>query len=294
MLRILLFLGTNIAIMLVLSISLSLLGINGYLKETGGIDMTALLIFSAVFGMGGSFISLALSKWMAKKSMGVRLIESPQNPDEQWLLSTVEWQAREAGIGMPEVGIFDSPEPNAFATGMSKNSSLVAVSSGLLQTMTRDEVEAVLGHEISHIANGDMVTLTLVQGVVNTFVIFFSRVIGHLIDRVVFKVERGYGPGYWIGVIFVQMILSILASMIVMWFSRYREYRADAGGAHLSGRIKMIAALKRLQQSSNASALPDEMAAFGITGEKKINFQKLFMSHPPLEERIAALENSQP
>ena len=206
----------------------------------------------------------------------------------------MEWQAREAGIGMPEVGIFDSPEPNAFATGMSKNSSLVAVSSGLLQTMTRDEVEAVLGHEISHIANGDMVTLTLVQGVVNTFVIFFSRVIGHLIDRVVFKVERGYGPGYWIGVIFVQMILSILASMIVMWFSRYREYRADAGGAHLSGRIKMIAALKRLQQSSNASALPDEMAAFGITGEKKINFQKLFMSHPPLEERIAALENSQP
>ncbi len=294
MLRILLFLGTNIAIMLVLSISLSLLGINGYLKETGGIDMTALLIFSAVFGMGGSFISLALSKWMAKKSMGVRLIESPQNPDEQWLLSTVEWQAREAGIGMPEVGIFDSPEPNAFATGMSKNSSLVAVSSGLLQTMTRDEVEAVLGHEVSHVANGDMVTLTLVQGVVNTFVIFFSRVIGHLIDRVVFKVERGYGPGYWIGVIFVQMILSILSSMIVMWFSRYREYRADAGGAHLSGRIKMIAALKRLQQSSNASALPDEMAAFGITGEKKINFQKLFMSHPPLEERIAALENSQP
>ncbi|MEM7026727.1 MAG: protease HtpX [Pseudomonadota bacterium] len=293
MLRILLFLGTNIAIMLVLSITLSLLGVNRYLTETGGIDFTSLLIFSAVFGMGGSFISLAMSKWMAKKSMGVRLIEQPKNTQEQWLLSTVEWQAREAGIGMPEVGIFDSPQPNAFATGMSKNASLVAVSSGLLQSMTQEEVEAVLGHEVSHVANGDMVTLTLIQGVVNTFVIFFSRVIGHLIDKIVFKVERGYGPGYWIGVIFVQMILSILASIIVMWFSRYREFKADAGGAQLSGRNKMVAALKRLQQSSNTSALPDEMSAFGITGEKKINFQKLFMSHPPLEERIAALENSQ-
>ena len=292
MLRVLLFLGTNIAIMLVLSISLSLLGVNHYLDQNG-VNFTSLLIFSAVFGMGGSFISLAISKWMAKKSMGVRLIETPSNSQEQWLLSTVEWQAREAGIGMPEVGIFDSPQPNAFATGMSKNSSLVAVSSGLLQTMNQQEVEAVLGHEVSHVANGDMVTLTLIQGVVNTFVIFFSRVIGHLIDKIVFKVERGYGPGYWIGVIFVQMILSILASTIVMWFSRYREFKADAGGAHLSGANNMIAALRRLQQVSNTSALPDEMAAFGITGEKKINFQKLFMSHPPLEERIAALEKSQ-
>lgn len=293
MLRVLLFLGTNIAIMLVLSISLSLLGVNQYLNEAGGIDFTSLLIFSAVLGMGGSFISLAMSKWMAKKSMGVQLIETPSSSQEQWLLSTVEWQAREAGIGMPEVGIFNSPQPNAFATGMSKNASLVAVSTGLLQTMTQEEVEAVLGHEVSHVANGDMVTLTLIQGIVNTFVIFFSRIIGHLIDKIVFKVERGYGPGYWIGVIFVQMILSILASMIVMWFSRYREFKADAGGAQLTGRNNMIAALRRLQQSSNTSALPDEMAAFGITGEKKINFQKLFMSHPPLEERIVALENSQ-
>ena len=210
MLRILLFLGTNIAIMLVLSISMRLLGIDTALEQQGGgLNLTGLLIISAAFGMGGSLISLAMSKWMAKKSMGVQLIETPTNQQEQWLLSTVEMQAREAGIGMPEVGIFNSPQPNAFATGMSKNSSLVAVSTGLLNNMTQDEVEAVLGHEVSHVANGDMVTLTLIQGVVNTFVIFFSRIIGHIIDRVVFKNERGHGPGYWIGVIFVQMILSV-------------------------------------------------------------------------------------
>lgn len=295
MLRILLFLGTNIAIMLVLSISMRLLGIDTALEQQGGgLNLTGLLIMSAAFGMGGSFISLAMSKWMAKKSMGVQLIENPSNQQEQWLVSTVEMQAREAGIGMPEVGVFNSPQPNAFATGMSKNSSLVAVSTGLLNNMTQDEVEAVLGHEVSHIANGDMVTLTLIQGVVNTFVIFFSRIIGHIIDRVVFKIERGHGPGYWIGVIFVQMILSVLASTIVMWFSRRREFKADSGGAYLAGRDKMISALRRLQQASNPEPLPDEMAAFGISGGKVDGFKKLFMSHPPLEERIAALENSQP
>jgi heat shock protein HtpX len=294
MLRILLFLGTNIAIMLVLSISMSILGIDTALEQQGGgLNLTGLLIISAAFGMGGSLISLAMSKWLAKKSMGVQLIENPTNQQEQWLVSTVEMQAREAGIGMPEVGIFNSPQPNAFATGMSKNSSLVAVSTGLLNNMTQDEVEAVLGHEVSHVANGDMVTLTLIQGVVNTFVIFFSRIIGHLIDRVVFKIERGHGPGYWIGVIFVQMILSVLASTIVMWFSRRREFKADAGGAYLAGREKMISALRRLQQASNPEPLPDEMAAFGISGGKVDGFKKLFMSHPPLEERIAALENSQ-
>lgn len=294
MLRILLFLGTNIAIMLVLSISMRLLGIDTALEQQGGgLNLTGLLIISGAFGMGGSFISLAMSKWMAKKSMGVQLIEKPTNQQEQWLVSTVEMQAREAGIGMPEVGIFNSPQPNAFATGMSKNSSLVAVSTGLLNSMTKDEVEAVLGHEITHVSNGDMVTLTLIQGVVNTFVIFFSRVIGHIIDRVVFKVERGHGPGYWIGVIFVQMILSVLASIIVMWFSRYREFKADSGGAYLAGREKMISALRRLQQASNPEPLPDEMAAFGISGGRVDGFKKLFMSHPPLEERIAALESSQ-
>jgi heat shock protein HtpX len=294
MLRILLFLGTNIAIMLVLSISMRLLGIDTALEQQGGgLNLTGLLIISGAFGMGGSFISLAISKWMAKKSMGVKLIETPTTQQEEWLLSTVEMQAREAGIGMPEVGIFNSPQPNAFATGMSKNSALVAVSTGLLNNMTQGEVEAVLGHEVSHVANGDMVTLTLIQGVVNTFVIFFSRIIGHLIDRVVFKIERGHGPGYWIGVIFVQMILSVLASTIVMWFSRRREFKADSGGAYLAGREKMIAALRRLQQGSNPEPLPDEMAAFGISGGRPSGFKKLFMSHPPLEDRIAALENSQ-
>jgi len=294
MLRILLFLGTNIAIMLVLSISMSLLGVDMMLEQQGGgLNLTGLIIMSGAFGMGGSLISLALSKWMAKRSMGVKLIETPTTQQEQWLLSTVEMQSKEAGIGMPEVGIFNSPQPNAFATGMSKNSALVAVSTGLLANMTQDEVEAVLGHEVSHVANGDMVTLTLIQGVVNTFVIFFSRIIGHLLDRVVFKIERGHGPGYWIGVIFVQMILSVLASTIVMWFSRRREFKADSGGAYLAGREKMISALRRLQQGSDPEPLPDEMAAFGISGGRTSGFKRLFMSHPPLEERIAALENSQ-
>jgi len=294
MLRMLLFFGTNIAIMIVLSVSMRLLGLDTALEQQGGgLNLNALLIFSAAFGMGGSLISLAISKWMAKKTMGVKLIETPTSSQEQWLASTVEMQAREAGIKMPELGIFNSPQPNAFATGMNKNAALVAVSQGLLDHMTQGEVEAVLGHEISHIANGDMVTLTLIQGVVNTFVIFFSRVIGHLLDRLVFKIQRGHGPGYWIGVIFVQMILSVLASTIVMWFSRRREYKADEGGAYLAGREKMISALRRLQQVSNPQPLPDEMSAFGISGGVPTGFKRLFMSHPPLEERIAALENAQ-
>lgn len=294
MLRMLLFFGTNIAIMIVLSISMRLLGLDTALEQQGGgLNLNALLIFSAAFGMGGSLISLAISKWMAKKTMGVKLIETPTTQQEEWLVSTVEMQAREAGIDMPEVGIFNSPQPNAFATGMNKNAALVAVSQGLLDHMTQGEVEAVLGHEISHVANGDMVTLALIQGVVNTFVIFFSRVIGHLLDRLVFKVQRGHGPGYWIGVIFVQMILSVLASTIVMWFSRRREFKADEGGAYLAGREKMISALRRLQQVSNPQPLPDEMSAFGISGGVPTGFKRLFMSHPPLEERIAALENAQ-
>lgn len=294
MLRLLLFFGTNIAIMIVLSISMRLLGLDTALEQQGGgLNLNALLIFSAAFGMGGSLISLAISKWIAKKTMGVKLIETPTTSQEQWLVSTVEMQAREAGIKMPELGIFNSPQPNAFATGMNKNAALVAVSQGLLDHMTQGEVEAVLGHEISHVANGDMVTLALVQGVVNTFVIFFSRVIGHLLDRLVFKIQRGHGPGYWIGVIFVQMVLSVLASTIVMWFSRRREFKADEGGAYLAGREKMISALHRLQQVSNPQPLPDEMSAFGISGAVPTGFKRLFMSHPPLEERIAALENMQ-
>ncbi len=293
MLRIILFLATNIGILLVLSISMRLLGIDSLLEQQGGgLNLTGLLIFAAIFGMGGAFISLAMSKWLAKKSMGVHLIETPSNATEQWLLGTVERQAFQAGIAMPEVGIFNSPSPNAFATGMNRNAALVAVSTGLLEHMDKGEVEAVLGHEVSHVANGDMVTLTLVQGVVNTFVIFFSRIIGHMVDRIVFKVERGHGPGFWIGTIVAQVVLSIIASIIVMWFSRYREFRADAGGAELAGRNKMIGALRRLQRASQPEPLPDEMAAFGISGSKVAGWKKLFMTHPPLEERIEALERA--
>jgi heat shock protein HtpX len=245
---------------------------------------------SAVIGFGGSFISLAMSKFMAKHSMGVQVIERPSNRTEQWLVDTVQRQARQAGIGMPEVGIFNAPEPNAFATGMSRNSALVAVSSGLLANMGSDEVEAVLGHEVTHVANGDMVTMGLIQGVVNTFVIFLSRVVGHVVDRVVFKTERGYGPAYYITSIVAQIFLSILASMIVMWFSRQREFRADAGGATLAGRGKMIGALQALQRAHEPHDLPGEFAAFGISGGLGSGMKRLFMSHPPLEERIAALQ----
>ena len=289
--RILLFLGTNLAIIVVLSIVLRLLGVERILDEEGvDLNLNALLVFAAVFGFGGSFISLAISKWMAKRAMGVHVIEKPRNSTEQWLVETVRRQAREAGIGMPEVGIFNSPDPNAFATGMNKNSALVAVSTGLMDRMNSDEVEAVLGHEVAHVANGDMVTLALIQGVVNTFVIFIARVIGYLVDRVVFKNERGHGPGFWITTIVAQMILAVLASTIVMWFSRWREFRADAGGARLAGREKMISALEKLRAVHQPTAMPDQMAAFGIRGGMGQGIKRLFMTHPPLEERIMALK----
>jgi heat shock protein HtpX len=291
MTRILLFLATNAAVLVLISIVFRLLGIEGILAENGvDLNLQALLVLSAVIGFGGSFISLALSKFMAKRSMGVQIIEQPRNGTERWLLETVAGQAKRAGIGMPEVGIFPSPEPNAFATGMRRNAALVAVSTGLLQNMNADEVEAVLGHEVSHVANGDMVTMGLLQGVVNTFVIFLSRVVGHVVDRVVFKTERGYGPAYFITTIVAQIFLSILASMIVMWFSRRREFRADDGGASLAGRQKMVAALRALQRRQEPEDLPGEFAAFGISGGLGGGLKRLFLSHPPLEERIAALE----
>ncbi|MEJ1337536.1 MAG: protease HtpX [Candidatus Sedimenticola sp. (ex Thyasira tokunagai)] len=291
MMRILLFLATNAAILVLISFTFRLLGIDGLLQE-GGVDLNlnALLVMSAVIGFSGSLISLFISKWMAKRSMGVQVIESPTTATEQWLVGTVNRQASQAGIGMPEVGIFNSPQPNAFATGWNKNSALVAVSSGLLQQMKQDEVEAVLAHEVSHVANGDMVTLALIQGVVNTFVVFLSRIIGHLVDRVVFKTERGHGPAYYITSIIAEMVLAVLASAIVMWFSRRREYRADAGGASLAGREKMIAALRRLQSAHEPKDLPDQFAAFGIAGGIGGGIKRLFMTHPPLEERIEALE----
>ncbi|BAU47135.1 heat shock protein HtpX [Sulfurifustis variabilis] len=288
--RVFLFLATNIAILVVLSITLRLLGVERILDESGtGLNFNALLIFAAVIGFGGAFISLALSKWTAKRMTGAVVIEQPRNPTEAWLVDTVRHQARAAGIQMPEVAVYDSPDINAFATGMNKNKALVAVSTGLLRSMDRHEAEAVLGHEVSHVANGDMVTLALIQGVVNTFVIFIARVIGHLVDRVVFKNEEGHGPAFWVTTIVAELLLAILASMIVMWFSRYREFRADAGGAKLAGREKMIAALERLK-ASHESHLPDQMAAFGINGRVTRSFARLFMSHPPLDERIAALK----
>lgn len=288
--RIVLFLVTNLAIIAVLSVTLRLLGFERILDESGvGLDYNSLLLFAAVFGFGGSLISLTISKWTAKRLTGARVIEQPRNPTEVWLVETVRRQAQMANIGMPEVAIYDTPEVNAFATGMSKNKALVAVSTGLLAGMTKDEAEAVLAHEVSHVANGDMVTLALIQGVVNTFVIFLSRVIGHLVDRLVFKTERGHGPAFWITTIIAELILGILASIIVMWFSRKREFRADAGGADLAGRQKMIAALERLAAGRTAP-LPDQMAAFGIAGGLGSGIKRLFMTHPPLEERIAALK----
>jgi heat shock protein HtpX len=292
MMRIALFLGTNIAVLLVLSVVMKLLGVDMYLASTGQ-DMTALLIFAAVLGFAGSFISLALSKTMAKAATRAQVIKDPRGETERWLYDTVARQAKTAGIGMPEVAIYDAPEPNAFATGMNRNNALVAVSTGLLRSMNRDEVEAVLGHEVAHVANGDMVTMTLLQGVLNTFVIFLSRILGRIIDQVVFRNERGTGPGYWITVIVLQIVLGILASMIVMAFSRWREFRADAGGARLAGRQKMISALRRLAASSGQSTLPEQVEAFGISGRFGGGLKKLFMSHPPLSARIAALEQAQ-
>ena len=290
--RILLFIATNLAILVVLSITLRILGVDRVLDaDSGGLNYNSLLVFSAVIGFGGSLISLAMSKWSAKHMTGAVVIDIPSNATEGWLVETVRRQAKASGIGMPEVAIYDSPDVNAFATGMSRNNALVAVSTGLLQKMERDEIEAVLAHEVSHIANGDMVTLTLIQGVVNTFVIFLSRIIGHAVDRIIFKTEEEHGPAYLITSIIAQIVLGILASIIVMWFSRQREFRADAGSAKLVGRNKMIAALERLKQQYEPSHLPDKMAAFGISG-KQSQIGRLFMSHPPLDERIAALREA--
>ncbi|MDA7792906.1 MAG: protease HtpX [Glaciecola sp.] len=288
MLRIGLFIITNIAIMVLISIVFSLFGIQGVLAENGvDLNLTALLIYSAVIGFSGALISLFMSKFMAKRSMNVHVITQPQNSDERWLVDAVKRQAKQAGIGMPEVGIFDHTSPNAFATGWNRNNSLVAVSTGLLSHMTKAEVEAVLAHEISHVANGDMVTMTLLQGVINTFVVFLSRIIGHIVDRVVFKVERGHGPAYWIVSIVAQVILGILAQIIVMWFSRYREYRADAGAGKLVGNRNMIAALQRLKTNPDDEGLPTEMSALAINGG---SIKALFSSHPPLDDRIKALQ----
>ena len=289
--RIFYFLATNIAIMLVLSITMRLLGVEPYLNENG-LDLLNLLVFSAIMGFGGAFISLAMSKWSAKRMSGAVVIEEPRTPTETWLIKTVRAQADMVGIKMPEVAIFDSPEVNAFATGITKNSSLVAVSSGLLNSMTKDEAEAVLAHEVSHIANGDMVTLTLIQGVVNTFVMFLSRVIGYVVDKVVFKTERGTGPAFFVTMMIAQFVLGILASIIVMWFSRQREFRADAGAAKLSSAKKMIAALERLKNEHTPSALPEQMAASGISGGVGSGLKKLFTTHPSLDDRIAALRNN--
>ena len=288
--RILLFLATNIAVILVLSIVLRLLGVDGYLQESGsGLNYESLLIFSAVFGFGGSFISLAISKWMAKRATGAQVITQPRNEAESWLLNVVERQARQAGIEMPEVAIYPAADMNAFATGARRNAALVAVSTGLLQSMPRDEIEAVLAHEITHVANGDMVTLTLVQGVVNTFVIFLSRIVGYFVDRVVLKNDSGHGIGYFVSVIVAQIVLGILASTIVMWVSRRREFRADAGSAELNGNQPMIRALERLGRGQPAE-LPEQLAAFGISGGRAGGLKKLFMSHPPIADRIAALQ----
>jgi heat shock protein HtpX len=288
--RIFLFLLTNIAIMVILSVTLRILGVESLLAENGSdLNLNALVIFSGIFGFGGAFISLAISKWMAKRMTGAIVIDSPSNNVQKWLLETVEKQSKIVGIKMPEVAIFPSPQMNAFATGASKNKALVAVSQGLLDSMTQGEIEAVVGHEISHVANGDMVTLTLIQGVVNTFVIFFSRVIGHVVDRVILKNQRGHGIGYFVTTIFAQIILSILASVIVMYFSRKREYVADTGGADLAGHQNMINALKRLGQKE-PEALPEQLAAFGIGEKPKTGWRELWSSHPPLEDRIKALE----
>ncbi|MGZ5052550.1 MAG: protease HtpX [Methylobacter sp.] len=290
MMRILLFLATNIAVMAVISIVFNVLGLRGILDAQGiDLDLNSLLVMSAIIGMTGSFISLAMSKWTAKQTMGVQLIDRPQNQTEQWLVGIVAQHAQKAGIGMPEVGIFEASEANAFATGMNRNSALVAVSSGLLQRMNRDEIEAVLGHEITHVANGDMVTMALMQGVLNTFVYFFASIIGHVVDRVVLQNERDHGIGYFLAQMVAQIALGFLATMLVMWFSRYREFKADAGGAKIAGRNKMIAALRALQREYEPKDLPGQLAAFGINGP---DVKSLFMSHPPLEERIAALQNA--
>jgi len=287
--RIVLFLITNLAVVFVLSIVLELLGVGPVLNQQG-LDMGNLIMFAAVFGFGGSLISLVISKWTAKRLTGARVITSPSSEAEVWLVETVRRQALKANIGMPEVAIYDAPDANAFATGMNRNNALVAVSTGLLRIMDRNEVEAVLAHEISHVANGDMITLALIQGVVNTFVIAASRVAGYLVDRLIFKTERGHGPGFFIVSMIAQLLFGLLASIIVCWFSRQREFRADAGAAAISGREKMIAALQKLRLSADKPHLPDQVAAFGISGNTGGGLKRLFMTHPPLEERIEALK----
>ena len=289
--RIFYFLVTNLAIVLVLSITMRLLGVEPFLNANG-LNLNSLLIFATVMGFGGAFISLAISKWSAKQMSGAVTIENPKTPDEIWLMNIVKKQSQAVDIQMPEVAIFNSPVVNAFATGMSRNSSLVAVSSGLLEMMTKDEAEAVIGHEISHIANGDMVTLTLIQGVVNTFVLFFSRVIGYTVDKVIFKTRQGTGPAFFITMIISELLLGVLASIVVMWFSRQREYRADFGGGQLAGKQKMIAALQRLKTQYETSALPKSIAALGISGEQGIGLKELFSTHPSLDDRIARLQQS--
>ncbi len=291
--RILFFIITNIAILLVLSIFLSLTGFTGILQNNGvDLDYDSLMLFSLVFGMGGSFISLYMSKWMAKSMAGVKVIKTPSNEFEKWYFEVVQKQSEILDIKMPEIGIFQSEGPNAFATGSSKNSSLIALSTGLMNAMNRDEIEAVIGHEMSHVANGDMVTLTLIQGIVNAFVIFFSRIIGHFVDRVILKNERGYGIGYFVTTIFAQIILAILASTIVCWYSRRREFHADYGGARLTSKESMIASLRALEKYS-AGKLPDQMLAFGISNKgSSTMIRKLFSTHPPLSLRIQALEEA--
>lgn len=288
--RIFLFVVTNLAIVLVLSIVAQVTGLDAWLAQQGD-SLGGLLVFAALFGFTGSLISLAISKWMAVRAMGVRIIHQPVSADEQWLLATVRSLADKAGVGMPEVGIFDSPQPNAFATGPRRDSALVAVSTGLLAGMSRSEIEAVLGHELTHVANGDMVTLTLIQGVVNTFVIFLSRIVGNIVDRSMSRDSDGRGIAYFITVMVSQLVLGILASVIVMWFSRQREFRADAGGARLAGRERMIAALERLK-AAHDEPLPAQLNAFGIAGGEGRGLARLFMSHPPIEERIAALRGA--
>jgi heat shock protein HtpX len=288
--RVFLFLATNLAIVIVLSLTLRIFGVERILDAQGvNLELSSLLIFSFVFGMGGSFISLAISKWTAKHLTGAQVIKQPTGPAEGWLVETVRQHAKAAGIGMPEVAIYDSPDLNAFATGARRNRALVAVSTGLLRRMDRGEIEAVLGHEVSHIANGDMITLALIQGVVNTFVIFLSRVIGHVVDRVVFRTERGHGPAFWITVIVAELVIGILASLMVFWFSRRREFRADLGGARLAGTNQMIAALERLKASYDQPHLPDQIRALGISGGARRGLLRLFMTHPSLDERIRAL-----
>lgn len=291
MMRILLFVATNLAVVLIASITLRLLGIDSYFARQGvGLNLNQLLVFCAVFGFAGSLVSLFISKWMAKMSTGTQIISQPRTHHEQWLLSTVEELAREAGIRTPEVGIFPAYESNAFATGWNRNDALVAVSQGLLERFSRDEVRAVLAHEIGHVANGDMITLALVQGVVNTFVMFFARIIGNFVDKVVLRNEQGHGIGYIVATIFAELVLGILASIITMWFSRRREFRADEAGAQLAGTGAMISALQRLRAEQGVPVqMPDSLQAFGINGGLKQGLAGLLMSHPPLEERIEAL-----